>query len=117
MRTLATGSNVAEGAVDVSSRLPGPTASRPTISAESARIVPSSGRAELILQGQLPDSPAGRGEDRVGQRGRRDRGPGFADPARRFQVADQMHFDGRGLVDPHHANVVEVGLLDAAVLE
>src|SRR5215472_555511 len=28
-----------------------------------------------------------------------------------------MHFDRRGLVDPQHAKVVEVGLLHAAVLE
>src|SRR5262245_25893769 len=107
MTTLATGSKVAEAAAEVPSPPPEPTASRPTTSAEAARIVPSSGRTELALQRQLPDAPTGCGEDRVGQRGRRDRGARLTDPARRLLVADQVHLDGRGLVDPQHADVVE----------
>src|SRR5262249_56212670 len=59
----------------------------------------------------------GGGENRVRQRGRGDGRGWVADSAWRFQVAHQAHLDGRRLVDSHDSNVMEVGLLDPAVLE
>src|SRR5215831_4548549 len=121
MRTLAIGSNVPKGAAcSASTTLPA-TASKPTIKptiiGEKVAIVSSSSRAQLILERQLPDAPAGDGENRVRHRGSGDGCAWFAHSAGRFQVAHQMHLDGRRLVDPHDANVMEVRLLDAAVLE
>src|SRR5499425_2156585 len=117
MTTLAIGSNVPAGAAcGASTTLPA-TASKPTIMGERIRIVPSSSRAQLILERQLPDAPAGGGEDRVRHRGRGDGRAWFADSAWRFLVVHQVHLDGRRLVDSHNSNVMEVGLLDPAVLE
>src|SRR5258708_22773502 len=105
MRTLAIGSNDAGGAGGggASPRLA--ATSRTMTNDAKTGIVFSSARAELALERQLPDSLAGRGEDRVGQRGRGDRGTRFADPARGFSVTHQVHFDGRRLLDPQRANV------------
>src|SRR5262245_49991279 len=121
MRTLATGSNVPAGAAwAASTTLPAnaskPT-SKPTIVGEEFSIVSSSSRAQLILERQLPDAPAGDGKHRVRHRGSGDGRARFANSAWRFQVAHQVHLDGRRLVDSHHSNVMEVGLLDPAVLE
>src|SRR5882672_8905628 len=89
MTTLAIGSNVPEGAAcGASTTLPA-TASKPTII----------------------------GEDSVRHRGSGDGRAWFADSAWRFQVAHQVHLDGRRLVDSHDSNVMEIGLLDPAVLE
>src|SRR5215470_17201343 len=115
--TLAIGSNVSEGAAcGTSATLPA-TTSRPAIMGERIRIVSSSSRAQLILERKLPDAPAGRGENRIRHRGSGDGRAWFADSAWRFQVAHQVHLDGRRLVDSHDSNVMEVGLLDPAVLE
>src|SRR5215470_3306785 len=121
MTTLAIGSNVPEGAAcGASTTLPA-TASKPTIkptiTGEKIGIASSSSRAQLILERQLPDAPAGGGENRVRHRGSGDGCAWFADSAWRFQVAHQVHLDGRRLVDSHDSNVMEVGLLDPAVLE
>src|SRR5262245_61247154 len=71
----------------------------------------------LAADGQLADAPAGRGEDRVGQR-RHDRGGrGLADAAGRRAAVDDVHLDLRHLVEAQHAIVAEVGLLDASVLQ
>src|SRR4029079_4013740 len=42
---------------------------------------------------------------------------GLADAARRFAGLHEMDFDDRRFVDPQHAIVVEIALLDAAALE
>src|SRR5262245_16442024 len=117
MTTLAIGSNVAEETAGAVWPPSPPTASRPKINGARIVIASSSGRAELFLQGQLPNALAGRGEDGIGQRGPRDGGARFADSSRGFQVAHQVHFDGRRFVDPQHANIVEVGLFHPPVLE
>ena len=44
-------------------------------------------------------------------------GAGLADAAGRLAALDEMDLDRRRLVDAQHAIVVEVALLDAAVLE
>src|SRR6516225_6496258 len=121
MMTLAIGSNVPEGAAcSASTTLPA-TASKPTIKptiiGEKNGTASSSSRAQLILERQVPDAPAGGGENRVRHRGGGDGCAWFADSAWRFQVAHQVHLDGRRLVDAHDSNVMEVGLLDPAVLE
>src|SRR6266481_2397076 len=114
MRTLTTGSNDAAGSVGAASlRIPA-TMNRTTTDRARLGIVSSSSGAELVLQRQLPDSLAGRSEDRVGQRGCRDRRTRLADPARRLEVAHQMHIDRRRLIHPQHANVMEVRLLHPA---
>src|SRR6266446_1437897 len=108
MRTLAIGSNVAGGAAGANS-LPSPARARsPTIRGATIVIVPSSSGPELIFERQLPNAFAGRGEDGVGQRSSGDGRARFADAARRFQIAHQVDFDLRRLVDPHDPNVVEV---------
>src|SRR5258708_33738538 len=76
----------------------------------------SSSRAELALQGQLPDTLAGRGEDGVCQGGCGDGRRRFPEPARRFQVPHQINFDLRRFVDPQDANVMKVRLRPPAVL-
>src|SRR5215469_9415064 len=114
MTTLAIASNVA--ACDASTTRPA-TASKPTIIGKKIGIVSSSSGAQLILERQLPDAPAGGGENRVRHRGSGDGCAWFAHSAWRFQVAHQVHLDGRRLVDSHDSNVMEVGLLDPAVLE
>src|SRR6516165_521700 len=117
MTTLAIGSNVPEGAAcGASTTVPAAT-SKPTIIRENSGIVPSSSRAQLILERQLPDAPAGGGENRVRHRGSGNGCAWFADSTWRFQVAHQVHLDGRRLVDAHDSNVMEVGLLDPALLE
>src|SRR5712692_3582633 len=73
--------------------------------------------AELALERQRAEPLARHREDRV-----RKRGPGhgrarLADPAGRFIVAHEVHFDRRRLTHPQHPIVVEVGLLDPPILE
>src|SRR6266404_6267915 len=117
MTTLAIGSKDGGGGAGGGACPPPPAARRTTTSGERLSIVSSSSRAELVLQRELTDSFAGRGKDRVGQRGRGDRGPRFADPAGLLSRSHEVHFDGGRLVDAQHANVMEVRLLDPAVLE
>src|SRR5215813_9097547 len=101
MRTLAIGSNVPEGAAGGGlPKLPA-TASKPTITDQKIGIVSSSSRAQLVLERQLPDAPAGDGENRVRHRGRGDGRAWFADSAWRFQVANHVHLNGWRLVDSH----------------
>src|SRR5262249_7158970 len=109
MTTLATGSNVEDVSAGADS-MPSPArASKPTIKGTTIVMFSSSRRLpQLVLERQLPNSLAGGGEDRVGQRGPGDRGARLADSSRRFEIAHQVHFDLRRLVDPQHANVVEV---------
>src|SRR6267154_3641279 len=44
-------------------------------------------------------------------------GAGFADSARRLIVPNQMNLDGRSLVDPQHAVIVEIALPHAALVD
>src|SRR5215475_6017972 len=91
MTTLAIGSNVSEGAAcGASTTLPAP-ASKPTITptiiGKKIGIGSSSSRAQFILERELPDAPAGGGENRVRHRGSGDGCAWFAHSAWRFQVA------------------------------
>src|SRR2546429_1490449 len=116
MTTLATGSNGAGSAVCAVA--PRPEASERTrMNGATLLIACSSRRAELALERQLAYPPARRREDRVRQCWCRNRGAWLAYPARCLRVPHQMHFDRRRLIDPQHANVVEVGLLHPAVLQ
>src|ERR1700740_3143121 len=111
MTTLAIGSNVPEGAACGALKTLPAIASKPTIKptivGEKLGIVSSSSRAQLVLERQLPDAPAGGGENRLRTRGSGDGRAWFADSAWRFQIAHQMHLDGRRLVHSHDSNVVE----------
>src|SRR2546428_13718464 len=51
---------------------------------------------------------------RGGARRRRTRLP---DPAGRLEIAHQVDGNGRRLVDPQHEDVMEVGLMDPALLQ
>src|SRR5262252_828829 len=117
MRTVATGSNVAEEGSGAGSVLSPARASNPTINGATMVTISSSTRAELVLERQLPNASAGCGEDRVGQRGSGDRRARFPDSSGRLEVAHEMDVNLRRLVDPHDAKVVEVRLFHAAVLE
>src|SRR5260370_29094856 len=118
MTTLAIGSNGAGWAGWAASlRLQAAIGRTTTMSDAKARMIVLLSRAELAFQRQLPDSLAGRCEDRVGHRGCRDRRVWLADPAGRLAAAHQVHFDRRRLLDPQHADLVEVRLLHPAVLE
>src|SRR5689334_15218511 len=75
---------------------------------------------DLVADRQRPDALARRREDRVAQGRREGRDAGLADACRRHFNAvrhDVRAGLGRRFVDPDHLIVVEVGLLDAAVLE
>src|SRR5215471_10905428 len=103
MTTLAISSNVSDGAAcGASTTLPA-TASKPTIKptiiGEKVAIVSSSSRAQLILERQLPDAPAGGGENRVRGRGSGDGCASFADSGWRFQVAYHVDLDPRRVDD------------------
>ena len=74
-------------------------------------------RDQGAVDRQPPQRDAGRGIDRVAQR-RRSRGDaGLADAAGRLAALDDVNLDLRRLVDAQHAVVVEVGLLDAALVD
>ena len=75
----------------------------------------ASGRApdseQIAVYRQGADPHAGGGGDGIDQR-RRSRGAArFADAAGRLAALDDVHIDHGRLVDPHHAIVVEIGLL------
>src|SRR5260370_5998070 len=91
--------------------------SRTTTNHTSLGIVFSSSRPELILHRQLPDSLPGRSEDRVGQRGCRDRRTWLSYPPGLLTVPHQDHFDLRRLIDPQDANIMDVRLLHPALPE
>ena len=59
----------------------------------------------------------GGGGDGVDQRRRTGGAARLADAAGRFAARDDVHLDHRRLVDPHHAIVVEIGLLNPAILD
>jgi hypothetical protein len=65
---------------------------------------------------QLPNSLARRGEDRVGDRRYYRRRTRLTDAPRRLRALDQMDVDQRRLVNAQHPIVIEIALLDAAVL-
>src|SRR5205823_11743139 len=81
---------------------------------------PSSLQRDLIADRQAANALAGRREDRVAQ-GRRERRHARLTDAARWDVdpvLDDVHPGlGRGLVDAHELEVVEVALLHSAVLE
>ena len=68
-------------------------------------------------EGERPEPLAGEREHRVGDRRGDGRGPGLADAAHLGAALDDVDLDLRHLVDAQHAVVVEVALLDPAVLE
>src|ERR1700737_2814791 len=100
MTTLAIGSKGPGSAVWAAALRLQAASERTTTNRTRVRMVSSSSRAELVLQRQLPDSLAGHGEDRVGQRGRGNRRTRLADPAGLLAISHKVHFDGRRLVDP-----------------
>src|ERR1700737_733278 len=108
MTTLAIGSNKSEGSA-ACMRLHAKTSR--TTTKNRARL------PILILQRQFPDSPSGRGKDRVGQRRCRHRCTWLTDSSRGLTVSHQVHFDRRRLIYPQDANIMEVRLLHAPVLE
>ena len=71
----------------------------------------------MIFDGQLADTLAGQREDGIGHRWCNADGAGLADAARSFGVLYQIHLDVRRFVNAQEPVVVEVMLLDAAVLE
>src|ERR1700758_4701895 len=117
MTTLAIGSNIPERAACGAPTAVPTTASKPAIARENSGIRSFSSRAQLSLERQLPDALAGGDEDRVRHSGSGDSRAWFADSVWRLQVAHEVHLDGRRLVDSHDANVMEVGLLDPAVVK
>src|ERR1700757_3090885 len=100
VRTLAMGSNVAKGTTAGGS-VPSPArGTRPGFRGATRGIVSSSRRPEqLILERQLANAFAGRGKDRVGDRGPGDGGAWFADSARRGSAANEVHLDRGRFVD------------------
>src|SRR2546425_11542376 len=71
----------------------------------------------LTQQGQLADALAGGREDRVRHGGRDRRRAWFADSTGGFLARHDVHLDLRHFAHAQHPVVVEVRLLDAAVLE
>src|SRR6266568_6724749 len=106
--TLAIGSNDPAVAVWAAVLRLETMSERAVTSGTTMRIVFSSSWAELRLQREFSDALAGRREDRVGQRGCRHRRARLADPAGRLAVPHEVYVDGRRLIDPQHANVMEV---------
>ncbi len=86
-----------------------------SIDASHSCFLPS--RQDVAVDRQATKRDAGRGEDGIAQRGRSRLRARLADAAGRLAAPDDMHFDVRHLVDAQQAIVVEVGLLDAAVLD
>src|SRR5262249_51399795 len=81
---------------------------------------PSSLQRDPVTDRQTANALAGRREDRVAQGRRERRYARLADAARRDvdPLLDDVHPGiGRGLVDAHESEVVEVALLHSAVFE
>src|SRR2546426_6163681 len=108
MTTRAIGSNDPAVAVWTASLRLNAKSVRIATSGTRIRMVSSSSWPELRLQRELSDALAGRREDRVRQRGCRHRRARLADPAGRLAVAHEVHLDRWRLIDPQHANVMEV---------
>src|SRR5438477_325539 len=85
------------------------------------RYCATSQRAELrevfLANGQAPDALASRGKDGVADRRRHDWQSRLADAGGIFLAHHHVDFGERSLADTWHAVVVEVGLLDAAILD
>src|SRR5436305_4359560 len=85
------------------------------------RYCATSQRAELrevfLAYGQAPDALASRGKDCVADRRRHDWQSRLADAGGIFLAHHHVDFGERSLADAWHAVVVEVGLLDAAILD
>src|SRR5690348_387154 len=64
-----------------------------------------------------PQRYTGRGVNCISERRNRGGRARLADAAGRFAALDEMHVDGRYLVDAQNPVVVEVGLLHAPVLQ
>src|SRR5580658_7044756 len=80
----------------------------------SCRLSPGK---QTPIDRQLPQADAGRCKERVGERRCcRDRAR-FADPAGCLLAADQMHLDGRGLVNAHDSIIIEITLLNATLVD
>ena len=85
--------------------------------ADSLRFNRSYGFQAVRLDRQLAQPHARRRIDSVEHGGRQRRRAGLADAAGLLAALDDLDLDRRSLVDAQHAVVVEVRLLDAAVLE
>src|SRR5712692_9018918 len=72
---------------------------------------------QLVFHRKLPNPPAGRCKDGVRDRGHHRRGAGLADATGWLGALDQMDLDHGRLAHAQHPVVVEVVLLDAAVLD
>src|SRR5215510_7496988 len=116
--TLAMGANESGfgGAASAASLRLQAASARMTINGTRMRMVSSSGLKELLFQRELADPLACRCEDCVRNRRSRHRRSRLADPARRLEIAHQVHFDLRRLVDAQGPIVVEVGLPHPALL-
>src|SRR2546430_1465079 len=108
MTTLAIASNDPTSAVWTAALRLETMSERAVTSGTTIRIVFSSSRAELRLQRELSDAFTSRREHRVGERWCRDGRARLADPAGRLAVSHEVHLDRRRLIDPQHANVMEV---------
>src|SRR6185369_7920047 len=103
---------------------PAPQAQSPAAAARPVHKVPlglAPGRVlaseDIGIDGHPSQRDPGRGIERVAQRGRCGRGPGLADATGKLAAWNDVYADLRRLIDAHRAIVVEVRLLDAAVLE
>ena len=75
------------------------------------------GASAQLVRSTEAQPHAGRGEDGVAERGCRDGGADLAEAAGRLGALDAIDLDLRRLVHPQIAVVVEVALLDGAVLQ
>src|ERR1700704_1861810 len=66
---------------------------------------------------QLSQALAGCRKDRVGHCGNDGRSPGLAHSARRLEAPDDVDLDGRSLIHAQDLVRVEIGLLDASLLQ
>ena len=71
----------------------------------------------MILDGQLADALAGHREDRISHRRGNANRSRLADAAWRFAVLHKVNLDLRSFVDTQDAIVVEIMLLDTAILQ
>src|SRR5882672_1996071 len=74
-------------------------------------------RQDVAIDRKFAQPYSGGRGDRVANSRRRRGGARFADAARQLVIPDQMNLDGRSLVDPEHAVIVEIALLYAALFD
>src|SRR4029077_20791379 len=67
------------------------------------------------IHGQTSQAYAGRREDGVGERRRRDGSAYLTKPSRGLIALDAVQFDRRGFVDTQASVIVEIALLDGAM--